>query len=678
MLPGLTAGSSVGVSQKTKIILWAKAAGRCAFLGCRRELVMQAVAPDEESLVGDICHIVSESRKGPRGQSAMNTEERDSPANLILFCKVHHKLVDDQWRTYTVELLLQMKEQHERWVRESLLEFGLEDAEAVSGRQGFDVPPERLLYREVNEPAPEGTIGRPEWAAFNRGDFRGAILEIESWTRQHPDDAAAWEALAWAEYNCCRYAEALRSIGTALATGRASDEAPYIRACILAEDGIERADRASLLEANTLFRRRATERGEWVDHYNYANTLTALGRHEEAKQSYLASIEKEDGHPQAWKNLASTYHLLGDHAKEMECFERVLTIDSDHPQCLASKGVSLLVDVKDAPGAVALLERALEVAPDLAIRWSTVWYWLASAQNAAGEPLAALRTVTRGLDLAPSNPSLRDLKARLLADQWRKDPAYREEAAAFFEFMVQLAPYAYDHRSELVELFAAAGREDRAWQLLDDAYALFEFGAAPSLKETPFSLNEVRTSLHYLPDYAAFRSRSPVQLYWDVEDPLYATGEYSGAPPPLSSNEERKFVQSFAVAFGLGCDVLSDSPGDAGDSLPKMVEAIARALAFATVTASSDLLVSLVSSGDKGSRLLSLAELPDFIGLVLFRELCRQTAHIRSLFQVADAESLLSLHSGELLATFQVIAVTSLEQICAAITNGLSTTAEDV
>ena len=37
-------------------------------------------------------------------------------ANLLLLCRVHHKMVDDQFETYTAELLRSIKENHERWV----------------------------------------------------------------------------------------------------------------------------------------------------------------------------------------------------------------------------------------------------------------------------------------------------------------------------------------------------------------------------------------------------------------------------------------------------------------------------------------------------------------------------------------------------------------------------------
>lgn len=104
-------------------MLWGRAANRCAFPDCRRELVMDAIEPDDESLVGEVCHIVAREPFGPRGNSSLSPEQRDKYNNLILLYRVHHKLVDDQPNTYTVQRLVEMKAVHEKWVRESLQEF---------------------------------------------------------------------------------------------------------------------------------------------------------------------------------------------------------------------------------------------------------------------------------------------------------------------------------------------------------------------------------------------------------------------------------------------------------------------------------------------------------------------------------------------------------------------------
>lgn len=94
---------------------------------------MDATLTDDESLVGEDCHIVAQADEGPRGPSTLNLEDletyshlvadRDKYSNLILLCRIHHKLVDDQPTTYPIERLLEMKQAHESWVRESLREF---------------------------------------------------------------------------------------------------------------------------------------------------------------------------------------------------------------------------------------------------------------------------------------------------------------------------------------------------------------------------------------------------------------------------------------------------------------------------------------------------------------------------------------------------------------------------
>lgn len=109
------------ISVKTQKMLWGRAANRCAI--CHRELVLDATETDDESLIGDACHIVGEKKTGPRGDAPLNQEQRDKYANLILLCKVHHKQIDDQENTYTIEELQVLKENHEKWVRETLQEF---------------------------------------------------------------------------------------------------------------------------------------------------------------------------------------------------------------------------------------------------------------------------------------------------------------------------------------------------------------------------------------------------------------------------------------------------------------------------------------------------------------------------------------------------------------------------
>ncbi|MGW8449372.1 HNH endonuclease, partial [Bacillus wiedmannii] len=110
----------MAISVKTRKLLWGKSASRCSFPECKMELVMDETETDDASIVGEECHIIAREDDGPRGISDISKKERDKYANLILMCNVHHKLIDDQEHTYTVDILKEFKNNHEAWVSESL------------------------------------------------------------------------------------------------------------------------------------------------------------------------------------------------------------------------------------------------------------------------------------------------------------------------------------------------------------------------------------------------------------------------------------------------------------------------------------------------------------------------------------------------------------------------------
>lgn len=119
----------MALSSKTRILVWSRAAHRCSI--CRQGLFMDEISTDDPSLVGDVAHMVADSPDGPRGASPLTAEQRDLYSNLLLLCKPHHKLVDDNPAEYPVERLQQIKSEHERWVKESL--------------EGFDADQQRAL-----------------------------------------------------------------------------------------------------------------------------------------------------------------------------------------------------------------------------------------------------------------------------------------------------------------------------------------------------------------------------------------------------------------------------------------------------------------------------------------------------------------------------------------------------
>ncbi|MEW6276085.1 MAG: HNH endonuclease signature motif containing protein [Bacillota bacterium] len=101
----------MAISERTRKILWARSGNRCAI--CRCELVREEFATDPAAVVGDECHIISKKPGGPRYDPGVKME-LDSYDNLILLCKTHHKLVDDQPSRFTVEYLRMVKANHEK------------------------------------------------------------------------------------------------------------------------------------------------------------------------------------------------------------------------------------------------------------------------------------------------------------------------------------------------------------------------------------------------------------------------------------------------------------------------------------------------------------------------------------------------------------------------------------
>jgi hypothetical protein len=106
------------ISDKTRKILWGRSGNRCAI--CKHELIIDSNDKDSDAIVGDECHIISSQKNGPRYDPSYPEEKLDSYENLILLCRVHHKMIDDQAITYSPDILRQIKSNHEVMISEKL------------------------------------------------------------------------------------------------------------------------------------------------------------------------------------------------------------------------------------------------------------------------------------------------------------------------------------------------------------------------------------------------------------------------------------------------------------------------------------------------------------------------------------------------------------------------------
>src|SRR5262245_30551379 len=98
-----------GPSESSIKRLFALSRNRCSFPDCTTAIVQTS-----GTVTGKICHIKARSPGGPRYDPAQTNEERHAFQNLILLCSVHHDIVDAEPEKFTVELLGEIKEMHER------------------------------------------------------------------------------------------------------------------------------------------------------------------------------------------------------------------------------------------------------------------------------------------------------------------------------------------------------------------------------------------------------------------------------------------------------------------------------------------------------------------------------------------------------------------------------------
>lgn len=99
------------MTEKTLKYLFARSRNQCAFPNCMTEIVMDG--EEGKSVIGEICHIKARNPGGARYNPTLDAEELDDKDNLILLCRNHHKLIDDNATKYTVEVLKKMKAKHQ-------------------------------------------------------------------------------------------------------------------------------------------------------------------------------------------------------------------------------------------------------------------------------------------------------------------------------------------------------------------------------------------------------------------------------------------------------------------------------------------------------------------------------------------------------------------------------------
>lgn len=131
------------IPQQVRFKVWLGAGGRCQYMGCNQALWRDDLTLAEMNRAY-LAHIIADRPDGPRGDVQLSEKLKADPANIMLLCDTHHRLVDVvDVAAHPAELLIRYKREHEERIerqtgiqtnrRTELLLFGTR----IADRQGL-------------------------------------------------------------------------------------------------------------------------------------------------------------------------------------------------------------------------------------------------------------------------------------------------------------------------------------------------------------------------------------------------------------------------------------------------------------------------------------------------------------------------------------------------------------
>lgn len=152
----------MGITSKTRKLLWGKSANRCNYETCRKPLSLE-VDEKHHTITGEESHIVAKKVDGPRGKSNLSSKDRDEYDNLILMCEEHHYIIDDNPEKYKIDILKDMKKKHEKWIEKNLKKLEVEEIDFDYEDVKFDKDRIKEIYSWI--------IKNYDWFKYKKKDI---------------------------------------------------------------------------------------------------------------------------------------------------------------------------------------------------------------------------------------------------------------------------------------------------------------------------------------------------------------------------------------------------------------------------------------------------------------------------------------------------------------------------
>jgi len=341
--------------------------------------------------------------------------------------------------------------------------------------------------------------------------LRASIVES---TRKEVGVAANWYRLGRIDFHLRNYPAAVEAISRAIRLE--SDPVALLNMTLfqgaaLAEMGVERRSRPLLIQARNIFRDAVERLARYVDHFNIANVLAALGDTGDAEKHYRTCLELKPDYAEAWKNLGTL--LLQNDRREsgMDCFEKALLHKPGLVEAHLSKAVALLLYFDRAEDSAASFEKAYKLAPDLDRQWKYARYWFSTALLDCGRAEESLSHIEAELALRPDDRYLLDLKVSALGKLRKGEPSYRERAIGFLEFRAEAIREDFLGLAELLDILDESGVADRAWPSMESSFVCKPFTLRALAEKAQLPLLDFRDGFRHSRLYRTYREGFSVQ-----------------------------------------------------------------------------------------------------------------------------------------------------------------------
>jgi tetratricopeptide (TPR) repeat protein len=351
------------------------------------------------------------------------------------------------------------------------------------------------------------------WKLLYSKNYEEAVQNFQNALNKTQNESLL-SGLSICQFYLFRYNEALITINKAIDLSKDLNLLA-IKASILAEQGTENLDRGKLLAARELFEKVLRKNSVADLRYNYANTLSSLGDYNLAIEQYKICLNQKPNYAEAWKNLGQAYYSLHEHEKELECYNNALAINPALPQALFSKGVTLAQVYNEYRIALGLMNRAVQVYPNLLHEFPNSYYMLAITNMKAGNERKSLDYIERGLNFSPGDLNLLSLKGRFLSEQWRNSKKMKIEAINFFTYTNELFSNDYFSKQQLARINLHDGNTAAAFEIFRE---FFLFGIDVTLEQLltfRIQLAYYLEAFQYQDKYSEFRRDASIERYFN-------------------------------------------------------------------------------------------------------------------------------------------------------------------